>query len=99
MLTIASPKAHLVEIDIRARWIQSTIQTARTARKSKEQGAPVAIVYSIPQSLSLSKRIQDAGQHFVRQAQRAGMIRARRLIPERAFCAPIGFPTPLYTHN
>src|ERR1700681_738290 len=57
MLTIASPKADPVEIDIRARGIQSTIQTARAARKSMEQGAPVTIVYSFPQSLSLSKTI------------------------------------------
>src|SRR5580658_157040 len=53
MLTIASPKADSVEIDIRARGIQSAIQTTRTARKSEEQGAPVTIVYSFPQSLSL----------------------------------------------
>src|SRR6202171_6818632 len=34
MLTIASPKADSVEIDIRARGIQSAIQTARAAKKN-----------------------------------------------------------------
>src|SRR5258708_11822843 len=40
MLTIASPKADSVEIDIRARGIQSTIQTAPAPRKYEGQGAP-----------------------------------------------------------
>src|ERR1700734_3502871 len=57
MLTIASPKADSVEIDIRAREIQSAIQTARAGKKYKEQGTPVAIVYSFPQSLSSNKTI------------------------------------------
>jgi len=35
MLTIASPKADSVEIDIRARGIQSAMQTARAAKKYK----------------------------------------------------------------
>src|ERR1700689_1335844 len=43
MLTIASPKADSVEIDIRAREIQSAIQTARAGKKYKERDAPVAI--------------------------------------------------------
>src|SRR3954470_24391781 len=45
MLTIASPKSDSVEIDIRARGIQSAIQTSRAAKKCNEQGAPVTIVY------------------------------------------------------
>src|ERR1700694_4536527 len=52
MLTIASPKADPVEIDIRARGIQSAIRIARAAKKYKKQGAPVTIVDSFPQSLS-----------------------------------------------
>src|SRR4030081_2058845 len=48
MLTIASPKADSVEIEIRARGIQSAILTARDAKKYKEQGASVTIVYSFP---------------------------------------------------
>src|SRR5258706_16118824 len=44
MLTIASPKADAVEIDIRARVIQSAIQTARAAKKSKEHGARLTTI-------------------------------------------------------
>src|SRR6202795_4425720 len=51
MLTIASPKADSVEIDIRARGIQSAIQTTRTARKSEDKGAPVTIIYPFPESI------------------------------------------------
>src|SRR6266404_2351628 len=76
MLTIASPKADPVEIDIRARGIQSAIRTSRAARKYKEQGAPITIVYSFPQSLSLSRTIKDAGQLFEEQAEQVGIIRA-----------------------
>src|SRR5580692_1566142 len=93
MLTIASPKADSVEIDIRARGIQSAIQTARAARKSKEQGAPITIVYSFPQSLSLSKTIQDAGQLFEEQAERAGILRASQLILGSGFIALDGVST------
>jgi multidrug efflux pump subunit AcrB len=93
MLTIASPKADAVEIDIRARGIQSAIQTTRAARKSKEQGAPITIVYSFPQSLSLSKTIQDAGQLFEEQAERAGILRASQLIQGSGFIALDGVST------
>ena len=87
MLTIASPKADSVEIDIRARGIQSAIQKARAARKSEQQGAPVTIVYSFPQSLSLSRTIKDAGQLFEQQAQQAGIIRASQVIQGSGFIA------------
>src|ERR1700731_1479885 len=52
MLTIASPKADSVEIDIRSRGIQSAVQTARAANKYTERDVPVAIVYSFPRSIS-----------------------------------------------
>jgi multidrug efflux pump subunit AcrB len=93
MLTIASPKADAVEIDIRSRAIKSAIQTARTAKKSKEQGAPVTIVYSFPQSLSLSKTIQDAGQLFEQQAEQAGIMKASQLIQGSGFIALDGVST------
>jgi multidrug efflux pump subunit AcrB len=93
MLTIASPKADSVEIDIRARAIQSAIQTARTARKSEEQGTPVTIVYSFPQSLSLSRTIKDAGQLFEQQAAQAGIIRASHVIQGSGFIALDGVST------
>src|SRR5216683_2141397 len=87
MLTIASPKADSVEIEIRARGIQSAIQVARSAKKFKRQGEPVTIVYSFPQSLSSNKTILDAGQLFEQQAERAGIIRAPQLIQGNGFIA------------
>jgi len=93
MLTIASPKADSVEIDIRARGIQSTIQTARAPRKSEEQGTPVTIVYSFPQSLSLSRTIKDAGQLFEEQGEQAGIVRAPQLIQGSGFIALDGIST------
>jgi len=93
MLTIASPKADSVEIDIRAREIQSAIQTARAARKYKEQGAPVTIVYSFPQSLSSNKTILDAAQLFELQAEQVGIIRAPQLIQGSGFIAVDGVST------
>src|SRR5467141_837243 len=93
MLTIASPKADSVEIDIRARRIQSAIQTSRAARKSEDQGAPVTIVYSFPQSLSLSRTIKDAGQLFEEQAEQAGIVRAPQLIQGSGFIALDGIST------
>src|SRR5207249_6959325 len=80
MLTIASPKADSVETDIRARSIQSAIQAARAAKNYKEQGAPVTVVYSFPQSLSSNKTILDAAQLFELQADQAGIIRAPQVI-------------------
>ena len=90
MLTIASPKADSVEIDIRARRIQSAIQTARAAKKFKQQGEPVTIVYSFPQSLSSNKAILDAGQLFEQQAERAGILRAPEIILGNGFIAVDG---------
>src|SRR5207253_4986723 len=60
MLTIASPKADSVEIDIRTRGIQSTIQTSRAAKKYEKQGAPVTNVYSFQQSFSSINTILNA---------------------------------------
>src|ERR1700720_4677807 len=75
MLTIASPKADSVEIDIRARAIQSALHSSRAAKKYKKQDAPITIVYSFPQSLSSNKTILDAAQLFEQQAEQVGIIR------------------------
>jgi multidrug efflux pump subunit AcrB len=93
MLTIASPKADSVEIDIRARGIQSAIQAARAAKKYKMQGAPVTIVYSFPQSLSSNKTILDAAQLFEQQAEQVGIIRAPQIILRNGFIALDGLST------
>src|SRR3984957_18851295 len=93
MLTIASPKADSVEIDIRTRGIQSAIQSSRAARKYEGQSAPVAIVYSFPQSLSSNKTIVDAAQLFEQQAEQVGILRTRRLIQGNGFIAVDGVST------
>src|ERR1700704_2097601 len=93
MLTIASPKADSVEIDIRARGIQSAIQTTRAVKKYNKQGAPVTIVYSFPQSLSSSKTILDAAQLFEQQAEQVGIIRAPQLVQGNGFIAVDGVST------
>lgn len=93
MLTIASPKADSVEIDIRARGIQTAIQAARSAKKYKEQGTPVSIVYSFPQSLSSNKTILDAAQLFELQAEQVGIIKAPQLIQGSGFIAVDGVST------
>jgi len=67
MLTIASPKADQVEINIRAQEIQSAIESVRAKRKRTEHGVPVAIVYSFPRSIS-SETMLDAVQLFEQQA-------------------------------
>src|SRR6266436_728625 len=85
MLTIASPKADSAEINIRAREIQSAIQTVRAAKKYKEQGSRVTILYSFPQSLSSNKTILDAAQLFEQQAEQVGIIRAPQIIQGNGF--------------
>jgi len=93
MLTIASPRADSVEIDVRARAIQSAIETARAPRKGKEHSAPVTIVYSFPQSLSSSETIGNAAQLFELQAEQAGIISGPRLIQGSGFIAVDGVST------
>src|SRR4029077_15205776 len=93
MLTIASPKADSVEIEIRAQGIQSAIHTSRAAKKYKKQDAPITIVYSFPQSLSSNKTILDAAQTFEQQAEQAGIIRAPQLIQGSGFIGVDGVST------
>src|SRR5258708_7338090 len=90
MLTIASPKADLVEIDIRARGIQSTIQAVRAKKAYSGHDQPVSIVYSFPQSLSSTKTILDAAQLFELQAEHAGIIRTPKIIQGSGFIAVDG---------
>jgi multidrug efflux pump subunit AcrB len=93
MLTIASPVADPVEIDIRSRAIQSAIRTSRAAKKHKEQGAPVTVVYSFPQSLSSNRTVVEAAQLFEQQAEGAGFIRGPQLIQGSGFIAVDGVST------
>jgi multidrug efflux pump len=89
MLTIASPKADQVEINIRAQEIQAAIQSVRAKRKVKEHGVPVAIVYSFPRSVSPATML-DAVQLFEQQADEQGVLRAPQVISGSGFIAVDG---------
>src|SRR5712692_9514248 len=73
MLTIASPKADQVEINIRAQTIESAIQSVRAKRKYKENEVPVAIVYSFPRSISPATML-GAVQLFEQQADEQSIL-------------------------
>ena len=89
MLTIASPKADQVEINIRAQAIQSAIQSVRAKRKYTAHDVPVAIVYSFPRSISPATML-DAVQLFEQQAEEAGTLRAPQVISGSGFIAVDG---------
>ncbi len=94
MLTIASPKADSVEINIRGRAIQSAILNSRAEKRARKgRGAPVTIVYSFPQSLSSNKNITDAAQIFEHQGEQAGILREPRIIQGSGFIAVDGVST------
>src|SRR5258708_1917475 len=86
MLTIASPKAHLTEINIRAQEIQSAIESVRAKRKRAEYHAPVAIVHSFPRSISPATML-DAVQLFEHQADEERIPRATQIILWSGFVA------------
>src|SRR5712691_7903065 len=89
MLTIASPRADPVEINIRAQAIQSAVQSIRARRKYTEHDVPVAIVYSFPRSISASTML-DAVQLFEQQAEDEGIVRRPQVIPGSGFVAVDG---------
>jgi hypothetical protein len=89
MLTIASPKADQVEINIRAQEIQSAIESVRAKRKHTEHDGPVTIVYSFPRSIS-SETMLDAVQLFQQQADEQTILRAPQAISGSGFIAVDG---------
>src|ERR1700686_30387 len=89
MLTIASPKADQVEINIRAQAVQSAIQAVRAKRKHAANDVPVAIVYSFPRSISPATML-DAVQLFEQQAEEEGILRAPQVISGRGFVSVDG---------
>src|SRR5467141_3009424 len=89
MLTIASPQADQIEIDIRAQEIQAAIQTARAKRKYTERDVPVSIVYAFPRSISPATML-DAVQLFEQQAEQEGILRAPQVILGSGFIAVDG---------
>src|SRR6202051_3928010 len=86
MLTIASPKADPVEINIRAQAIQSAIQSVRSKKKHAPHDVPVAIVYSFPRSISPATML-DAVKLFEQQAEQEGILRVPQVIPGSGFIA------------
>jgi len=89
MLTVASPKADQVEINIRAQAIESAIQSVRAKRKYIENEAPVAIVYSFPRSIAPTTML-DAVQLFEQQAGQEGVLHVPQVIPGSGFVAVDG---------
>src|SRR5437667_602374 len=89
MLTIASPKADQMEIDVRAQAIQSAIQSVRAKRKYIEHDVPVTIVYSFPRSISAGTML-DAEQIFEQQAKEEGVLHAPQVIAGSGFIAVDG---------
>ena len=89
MLTIASPKADGVEINIRAQAIQSAIQSVRAKRKYTAHDVPVAIVYSFPRSISPATML-DAVQLFEQQAEEEEILRGPQVISGSGFIAVDG---------
>ena len=86
MLTVASPRADQVEIDLRARAIQSAISAAREHRKYASNDVPVVVVYSFPRSISAAA-IVDPAELFAQQAEEEGILRAPQIIPGSGFIA------------
>src|SRR5260221_1406644 len=73
MLTVASPRADAVEIDLRTRSIQAAIASARATRKGTPPTEPVTVIYSFPESVS-PKVVAGAAALFERRATRAGVL-------------------------
>lgn len=73
MLTVASPKADSVEIDLRSQSIQAAVRSARAKKKTVQSGKPVTIIYPFPESIS-PKAIASAAALFERQVTEAGVL-------------------------
>src|ERR1700675_1610823 len=89
MLTIASPRADQVEINLRAQAIQSAVEAVRSKKKHAANDVPVAIVYSFPRSISPATML-DAVQLFEQRAEEAGILRAPKVISGSGFVAVDG---------
>jgi multidrug efflux pump subunit AcrB len=74
MLTVASPKADPVEINLRSQSIQAAIRSARANKKTAPKTKPVTIIYSFPESIS-PRAVAGGAALFERQAIQAGVLR------------------------
>src|SRR5260221_5619287 len=89
MLTLASPKADPLEINIRAQPIESAVRSVRSRTQHAERGVPVAIVYSFPRSISPATML-DAVQLFEQQAEEAGVLLRPHVVSGSGFVAVDG---------
>jgi multidrug efflux pump subunit AcrB len=87
MLTVASPKADPVEINLRSQSIQAAIRSARAIKKTAPPAKPVTVIYPFPESVS-PRAAAGAAALFESQAIRAGLLSNTTLIQGTGF---IGF--------
>ena len=73
MLTVASPKADSVEINLRSQSIQTAIRSARAIKKTTPPAKAVTIIYPFPESVS-PRAVAGGAALFERQATRAGIL-------------------------
>src|SRR4030088_1706970 len=73
MLTVASPKADPVEIDLRTQSIQAAVRSARANKKIAPSAKPVTVIYPFPESIS-PRAVAGAAALFERQAVQAGVL-------------------------
>jgi multidrug efflux pump len=74
MLTVASPKADSVEINLRSQSIQAAIRSARANKKPSTSAKPVTVIYPFPESVS-PRAVASGAALFERQAIQAGVLR------------------------
>jgi multidrug efflux pump subunit AcrB len=74
MLTVASPKADAVEINLRSQSIQAAIRSARANKKTAPSAKPVTIIYPFPESVS-PRAVASGAALFERQAIQAGVLK------------------------
>jgi multidrug efflux pump subunit AcrB len=86
MLTVASPRADQVDIDLRAQAVQSAIQSARAHRKYTKDDVPVAIVFSFPRSVAPAT-IFNAAELFEQQAEEEGILGVPQIMAGSGFIA------------
>src|SRR3989441_10848549 len=84
MLTVASPKADAVEIDLRSQSIQAALRSARADKKNVQSGTPVTVIYPFPESVS-PRAIASAATLFEREAMQAGVLSKATLLEGTGF--------------
>ena len=86
MLTVASPPASDIDIDLRARSIRAAIESARAAEPQKTSGSRVSIVYAFPLSVS-SSLVRDSFVSLIRSAEQIKLISTPKIFEGSGFIA------------